>query len=153
MKSALLAAVLALWLLGLANCSKPDKEKPLTAAEKVQLGMGDSGGTDENVAIQALHTIAVAQNTYSASNPDKGYACSLDALGQANLIDPALASGAKSGYSFGLSCSGGAPAAGYRASAMADARGKRVFCTDESGAIKVAAGSADSCFSGSNLLP
>jgi hypothetical protein len=150
MKRVPLLSLLALLLFAPAGCSKKENEPPLTAAQKVSLGLGgDSGGTDEVSAINALRSIAVAQSTYSASN--QGYACSLSAL--SSFIDPVLASGSKSGYSFDVSCAGDSPATRYRASATPGIPGKRAFCVDETGSMKYSAnGSAESCFSGNNLV-
>lgn len=133
--------VLVLVLLALLACSRKHDEPPLTASQKVALGLGgDTAGTDEVSATSALRSIAVAQNTYLATN--QSYACSLDAL--RNFIDPELASGSKSGYTFELSCDAGS----YRAWATPAAGGK-LFCTDQTGVIRSGLGSADNCFGGS----
>jgi hypothetical protein len=133
---ALTVVLLALLLA----CSRKPEEPPLTASQKVSLGLGgDTAGTDEVAATSALRSIAVAQNTYLAAN--QSYACSLDAL--RNFLDPELASGAKSGYSFELSCDAGT----YRAWATPAAGGK-IFCTDQTGVVRSGLGSPENCFSG-----
>src|SRR5262252_6727669 len=68
---------------------------------------------NELSAIQSIHTIMNAQNMYDSNYPTNGYACSMAALGgdpksgapsatAAQLIQPDLASGAKSGYIFNI---------------------------------------------------
>ena len=62
-------------------------------------------------AIQSIHTIINSENMYESNYPTSGFACSLTALGgdpksgapsptSAQLIQPDLASGLKSGYIF-----------------------------------------------------
>jgi type IV pilus assembly protein PilA len=64
-------------------------------------------------AIQSVHTIMNAESMYESNYPTNGYSCSITALGgdpktgppttaQAQLIQPDLASGAKSGYIFNI---------------------------------------------------
>jgi type II secretory pathway pseudopilin PulG len=58
---------------------------------------------NETAAVASLRTINAAQATYSTTNPEKGVACTMADLGQANLIDSALAGGVKGGYHFTIS--------------------------------------------------
>ena len=54
-------------------------------------------------ASDPLRTIYAAQSEYAREHPDRGFASSLDALGNDSmgpLIDSALASGTKSGYEY-----------------------------------------------------
>src|SRR5205814_7039115 len=62
-------------------------------------------------AVQSIHTIMNSENMFESNYPTNGYSCSLAALGGdpksgppsitgAQLIQPDLASGAKSGYIF-----------------------------------------------------
>jgi type IV pilus assembly protein PilA len=107
-------------------------------------------------AIQSLHTVLNAQNMYESNYPTNGYACSMAALGgdpktgapsitAAQLIQPDLASGAKSGYIFTISnCTkinlGGTDRiTGYTITAVPQTVGQtgdRAFCGDQSGIIK-----------------
>src|ERR1700739_1802106 len=56
-------------------------------------------------SVDSLRTINMAQVAYAETHPNKGFASSLAELGPspgAELIDPGLASGTKSGYVFNL---------------------------------------------------
>lgn len=55
---------------------------------------------NEGAAIATLRTIHNAEMTYQASNRESNFAGSLTVLSGANLIDSALASGPKNGYTF-----------------------------------------------------
>lgn len=68
---------------------------------------------NETSALQSVRTIANAENSYESQFPANGFACSLSALGgdpkagapnaqAAQLLDPGLASGQKSGYTFAI---------------------------------------------------
>jgi len=152
MKRALGMATVSLLMVSAIGCSqisdlfKEKKEEPLTAQQKVRLGMGTTGQADETVAMHGLRAIVSAQATYNLANPDKGFACSLDALGAGNFIDSELASGSKGGYRFELSCDGAPPAMRYRASAEPMNPGSQTFCVTESGSIKTTLGPASRCF-------
>ncbi|MFB3917777.1 MAG: hypothetical protein ACE14M_13680 [Terriglobales bacterium] len=159
MKSALCACLAAGLLVLAAGCSQIDnlfkekEEKPLTAREKVRVGFGGTmAGTDEPGAVQSLRNIVSAQATYTSTNPDKGFACSLDELRTTGMLDPALASGSSGGYRFRVTCDGGRPAMNFRASAVPSIMGSTTFCVDESGTIKSALGPAERCFSGNNIV-
>jgi type IV pilus assembly protein PilA len=107
-------------------------------------------------AVQSVHTIMNAENMFESNYPTNGYSCSLSALGGdpksgppsitgAQLIQPDLASGAKSGYIFTVSnCTkvnlGGTDRiTGYTVTAVPQTVGQtgdRAYCADQSGIIK-----------------
>lgn len=102
---------------------------------------------NEAAAAEGLRTINSAMVMYSVSYPWLGYAQNLGLLGSTPchpdastpcLIDGALASGKKSGYSFVATAAGGPPALNYYATAIpikANYTGVTSFCTCEDGAI------------------
>ena len=116
-------------------------------------------------AIQSIHTIINSENMYESNYPTSGFACSLAALGgdpksgaptptAAQLIQPDLASGLKSGYIFTIAnCSkinaGGADRiTGYTVTAKPQtvgSTGDRSFCSDQSGIIKFDPAGGDNC--------
>ena len=68
---------------------------------------------NETSAIQSVRTIAQAELQYNSAYPANGFACTLSNLGgdpkagaptsqASQLIEPALATGQKSGYTFGI---------------------------------------------------
>jgi type IV pilus assembly protein PilA len=107
-------------------------------------------------AVQSIHTIMNSENMFESNYPTNGYSCSLAALGGdpksgppsitgAQLIQPDLASGAKSGYIFTISnCTkvnlGGTDRiTGYTVTAVPQTVGQtgdRAYCADQSGIIK-----------------
>ena len=107
-------------------------------------------------AIQSIHTIMNAESMYESNYPTNGYSCSVAALGgdpksgppsitAAQLIQPDLASGAKSGYIFTITnCTkvnlGGTDRiTGYTITAIPQTVGQtgdRAYCADQSGLIK-----------------
>jgi type IV pilus assembly protein PilA len=108
---------------------------------------------NESSAVGSIRTLNTAEVTYSSTYPDKGFTCTLSALGPpagsaaatssaAGLIDSVLSSGVKSGYSFALT---GCTAAGsttivvtYSSQGTPVAvgqTGQRAFCSDQSGVI------------------
>ena len=111
---------------------------------------------NELSAQKSLQTVLTAQNMYESNYPANGFACSMASLGgdpkagapsvtAAQLIQPDLASGAKSGYIFNISnCTkvnlGGTDRiTGYTITAVPQtvgATGDRAFCSDQSGIIK-----------------
>ena len=116
-------------------------------------------------AIQSIHTIINAENMYESNYPTNGFACSLIALGgdpksgapsptSAQLIQPDLASGIKSGYIFSIAnCSkinagGSDRITGYSIIAKPQtvgSTGDRAFCADQSGIIKFDPAGGDNC--------
>ena len=111
---------------------------------------------DETSAVQSVHTIMNAQNMYATDYPAIGYACSLGALGgdpkagapsatAAQLIQPDLASGVKSGYVFSISncnkvsTNGTDRVTGYQVTAVpltVGQTGDRGYCADQFGTVK-----------------
>lgn len=92
-------------------------------------------------ASDPLRTIFLAQSEYAREHPDKGFATSLEDLGNGSsgaLIDSVLASGTKSGYGFIL-WTAAPDAHGYVSRFFVVARpqeyrkGERSFFIDESG--------------------
>jgi len=91
-----------------------------------------------------MQVLLQAEQTYASANPDLGFTCDLARLGPraTNLIDGALASGSKSGYTFMLeNCNArtGAPATTFSVIAVpvpAPKTGIRTFCSDESGVVR-----------------
>jgi len=108
---------------------------------------------NESSAAASIRTIVTAQISYSESRPESGYACSLSALNDAQMIDSDLASGLKNGYRFQITgCEAETPGVAnkkYRVVAYpitANQTGNRSFCSDESAVIKQhSGGSAQSC--------
>jgi type IV pilus assembly protein PilA len=107
---------------------------------------------NESAAVGALRTLNTAQISYNSAYPTVGFASSLTVLslgdstcnppdsGGACLIDTALASGTKSGYSFALSGVSGTPASTYQfiASPVApNQTGVRYFCSFADAVIRV----------------
>jgi len=113
---------------------------------------------NEASAVGSLRTLNTAQVTYSTTYPNVGFAAALSSLGgavssctaatstNACLVDQVLASGTKSGYTFVLAGTAGAPVVTYTFTAQpvaAGQSGQRSFFTDQSGVIRFnAAGSA-----------
>jgi len=116
-------------------------------------------------AIRSIQVIVTAESAYEASYPANGFACSLKALGgdpnsgppnpnAAQLIQPELASGVKSGYIFKISTctkvnvSGTDRITGYTVTAVPQrvgVTGDRGFCADESGVIKFDPAGSTNC--------
>jgi len=105
---------------------------------------------NEASAVESIKAINTAEITYSSTYPSVGFAPSLAALGgvtpcvpnsaTACLIPSDLAGGAKSGYTFAATGSGGPPATTYYATAVPSAlnqTGTRSFCSFEDGVIRV----------------
>lgn len=115
---------------------------------------------NESSALAAVRTINTAQMAYSESHPEAGYACSLSALGDAQMIDSVLASGQKSGYRFEIKeCEAetqGGPNKKYQVVAYpitAYQTGDRAFCSDESAVIKQhSGGSGQNCLENGAVL-
>ena len=115
---------------------------------------------NEASAVASLRTLNSVEIAYSTAYPTTGFACSLSALGPpsgstaassaaAGLIDSALASGAKAGYTFSVTCVGsGTPTVNYQTTAVPTTpgiTGQRYFCSDVSGVIKWDTTSAANC--------
>lgn len=116
-------------------------------------------------AIQSIHTILNAENMYESNYPTNGYTCSMAALGgdpksgapsptSAQLVQPDLASGLKSGYIFNISnctkinAGGTDRITGYTVTAVPQtvgSTGDRAFCSDQSGIIKFDPAGGSNC--------
>ena len=107
---------------------------------------------NEASAVGSMRTLNTAEVTYSSTYPDCGFA-SLTNLGGsggsatgAGLIDAVLASGVKSGYSFGAAASGGSGTCGsgsqpntlytLTGNPSSPQTGQRYFFSDQSGVIR-----------------
>ncbi len=111
---------------------------------------------NETSAQQSIRAINMAQSQYESTYPSNGYACSLTALGgdpqsgppsatSAQVLQPDLATGVKSGYQFAIgNCSkvnnnGTDRITGYTVTAIPLTVGKtgnRSFCSDQFGSVK-----------------
>ena len=108
---------------------------------------------NESSAVASVRAIVTAQMSYSESHPESGYACSLPALGESQMLDGVLASGQKNGYRFEITgCEAENPGGAnkkYQVLAYpitANQTGVRAFCSDESAVIKQhSAGSGQNC--------
>ncbi len=105
---------------------------------------------NESSAVASIRTINTAEITYNSAYPTVGYAATLAVMGgiapctpsstTACLIDSVLAGGAKSGYKFTATGSGGPPAVQYYATAVPvtlNQTGIRSFCSFEDAVIRV----------------
>jgi type IV pilus assembly protein PilA len=111
---------------------------------------------NETSAMNSVQVILKAEMQYESTFPSNGYACSLAALGgdpksgaptatAAQVLQPDLASGLKSGYIFNITnctkvnLNGTDRITGYQITAVPQTIGKtgnRGFCSDESGGMK-----------------
>jgi type IV pilus assembly protein PilA len=111
---------------------------------------------NETSAINSVQTINKAEIQYQSTFPANGYACSLQALGgdpaagapsttSAQILQPDLASGDKSGYIFNITnctkvtINGQDRYTGYTVTAVPETVGKtgdRGFCSDQFGTLK-----------------
>ena len=111
---------------------------------------------NETSAINSVQTINKAEIQYQSTFPANGYACSLQALGgdpaagapsatSAQILQPDLASGDKSGYIFNVTnctkvtINGQDRYTGYTVTAVPETVGKtgdRGFCSDQFGTLK-----------------
>ena len=120
---------------------------------------------NELSAQKSIQTIITAQNMYESNYPTNGFACALTALGgdpksgapsptAAQLIQPDLASGLKSGYIFNISnctkinAGGTDRITGYSITATPQtvgSTGDRAYCSDQSGIIKFDPAGGSNC--------
>jgi len=123
---------------------------------------------NEAAAVSGIRAITTAENTYNATYPTLGYACSLPTLGPpasgqsasstaADLLDSVISiSRTKTGYTFNLSNCTGTPVSNYNSTAVpvsVGGTGQRAFCSTASGVIQYAEdGVAADCISGNNVL-
>jgi type II secretory pathway pseudopilin PulG len=100
---------------------------------------------NEAAAVNLLLAINSAQLKYAAAKPNVGFACALSALSGPGLLtagpaDPALAGGSKNGYRFSITGCSGRPATSYLVVARPAAPNKtgvRVFCSDQTGIVRL----------------
>ena len=115
---------------------------------------------NEAAATASVRTINTAEMAYAESHPETGYACSLSALSDAQLIDSVLGSGQKTGYRFEImGCEAdpqGGPNKKYQVVAYpitVNQTGGRAFCSDESEVMKMhSSGSAQNCLESGVVL-
>lgn len=122
---------------------------------------------NEASAVASIRTINTAELSYRSEFSAVGFTCRLASLGgssgtassaeQAQLIDDGLASGQKSGYRFALeNCVNTDTDHKYQVVAyplVANQTGRRTFCSDESGVIKMGEGrSAEDCLANGTAL-
>jgi len=122
---------------------------------------------NEASAVSGIRAISTAENSYNSVYPAVGYACTLSNLGPpasgqasstaADLLDPVISNGTKSGYSFSLiNCTGSSPASFYNSTAVpitVGGTGQRAFCSNPSGIIQYAQdGVAADCIAGTAVL-
>ena len=110
---------------------------------------------NQTSAVQSLRAIGSAEVQYNSSYPANGFSCSLAALGgapgtapsatSAQVLDPGLAVGNKSGYTFTVdkctkvTVNNVDQFTGYQINAVPNSVGRtgdRGYCMDESGIIK-----------------
>jgi hypothetical protein len=117
---------------------------------------------DEETESQARSRILIvtgAESGYAGKHPDLGYSCSWSTLfsrdpnanpAENTVFDPGQGNDEWYGYRFTLTGCEGTPPSKYRITAvpMDPDAGLKIFCSDESGAVKfVAGGKSSSCFS------
>lgn len=127
--------------------------------------IGIKAQADETSAMQSLRAIYQAQIQYSINYPDRGFACSLTALGgdsktgaptadAAQLLNDDLAAGQKAGYTFKIgnctkvTVNNHDMYTSYEATAVPQAVGKtgqRGFCIDTNGVITADPAGGTSC--------
>ena len=110
---------------------------------------------NQTSAVQSMRAIGSAEVQYNSSYPANGFSCSLAALGgapgtapstaAAQVLDPGLAVGNKSGYTFTIdkctkvTVNNVDQFTGYQVNAVPNSVGRtgdRGYCMDESGIIK-----------------
>ena len=122
---------------------------------------------NESSAVSGIRAITTAENAYNAAYPTVGYTCSLNSLGPppsgqlasstgADILDPVISSGIKSGYTYAISNCIGTPNSNYQSTAVpvtVGGSGQRAFCSTASGIIQFAIdGIAADCVSGNAVL-
>ncbi len=106
--------------------------------------------SNESSAVASVRTVNTAQISYNSAYSSVGYSSSLANLSgsscsppsstSACLIDTQLASGSKSGYSFGIQGVNGTPGASYQvlaAPVQPNQSGVRYFCSFEDAVVRV----------------
>lgn len=113
---------------------------------------------NEAAAVASIRTINTAEIEYQSIYPTVGFAATLDALGgssckppsstSACLIDRALASGSKNGYTFTLKGVSGTPATRYQIIAdpvVPNQSGGRYFCSFDNAVPRVSKAPIEAC--------
>jgi type IV pilus assembly protein PilA len=120
---------------------------------------------NETSAIESIHNITAAELSYSAAYPANGFTCTISALGgdpksgaptnqSAQLIDPALSTGQKSGYTFAVTNCNKVTVnnqdmfTSFEVTAVPQSVGKsgdNGFCSDESNTIRKDPAGGTSC--------
>lgn len=122
---------------------------------------------NEAAAVSALRAITTAEHAYNQAYPDVGFTCTMSALGPpgsgqpnsqsgAGILDPVVAGGTKSGYSFVLSACTGTPVSTFTSTGVPSqvgGTGQRAFCSDASGILRYSEdGVAATCLAGNRVL-
>jgi type IV pilus assembly protein PilA len=115
--------------------------------------------------VASIRTLNTAPISYNSAYPTVGFAAGLGALAGtvcspptstgACLIDTQLASGSKSGYSFGMASSGTAPVSAYTATAAPlspNQTGVRYFCSFADAVVRYSATAITTCDNSVNPL-
>lgn len=99
---------------------------------------------NEASAVASVRTLVIAETSYAGAHPERGYTCSLSDLAADQSNVDALATGQKSGYAFELTGCTPATEGGANVKYQVVAypvrenqTGKRAFCADESGVVKM----------------
>jgi hypothetical protein len=120
----------------------------------------------ERSAAEWVKKVVAAETSYKSTYSDVGYTCSLPSLvgedplsataDHAKLINNAIASGAYGEYRFMLTGCRGTPGSSFKVIAVPDGasrRGRKAFCSDQSGVLRYADdGRGVTCISENNLL-
>lgn len=109
----------------------------IVAVAMLILGLGPTKAGNEAAAIATLRSLVTAERVYS-STTGRGSFGDLGELQAANLIDPKLAAGTRSGYTFQISKQNDAFT--ITANPISDRTGTRSFFADDSGVIRVRTG-------------
>lgn len=113
---------------------------------------------NESAAVSGLRTINTGQIAYGSAYPTVGFALQLSDLGgtscnppnstSACIIDTAMASGQKSGYTFSMSGTAGTPNTTYTVIANPlqwDVSGIRYFCTFQDAVVRYSMNNITTC--------
>jgi prepilin-type N-terminal cleavage/methylation domain-containing protein len=113
----------------------------ILAAVAVPNLLKSRAAANEASAIASVRTIVTAQITYSATVGNGSYAADLSELESAGLLDAALASGSKDGYTFLTAGTAEAFTVNADPTDMGSS-GNRGFFSDQSAVIRYATGAA-----------
>jgi type II secretory pathway pseudopilin PulG len=110
---------------------------PIIAAIAIPNLLASRRAANEASAISTLRTLNSAESTYMAVNNTQGCG-DLGRLAYANLIDPNLQSGTKSGYRFEVSTAATGPGCELFATPLSQSTGNRSFMMSNEGVIRAA---------------